>query len=117
MRRRRRESDRKNISSEFGAGAAASADRKRWSLPASPLIQTDEPCALFKFYRADRSRIWLFVFTASSTILPAFKSCASANRGPTSCKLVTGTRNRWEAGTGIARAGLPAKFTATVFWI
>src|SRR2546423_77000 len=31
-------------------------------LPVSPLIQTDELCAMFKFYQPDRSLSWLLFF-------------------------------------------------------
>ena len=45
---------------------------------------------------------------------PASRRAASLNRGPTSCRLVTGTILSC-TGIGIASAGFPAKFTATVF--
>src|ERR1700736_118308 len=48
---------------------------------------------------------------------PAFKSFASPNRGPTSCRLVTGTVFPFTGiGIGIASAGFPAKVTSVVFF-
>ena len=52
--------------------------------------------------------------TLASTRRPALRSSASLSRRPTSCKLVTGTALSF-TGIGIASAGFPAKFTATVF--
>ena len=52
--------------------------------------------------------------TLASTRRPALRSSASLKRGPTSCKLVTGIVLPF-TGIGIASAGFPAKFTATVF--
>ena len=52
--------------------------------------------------------------TAASTNRPALRSCASPSRGPISCRLVTAT-SAARNGIGSANAGLPAKFTATVF--
>jgi len=45
---------------------------------------------------------------------PALRSPASLDRGATSCRLVAGTILSFN-GIGIANAGFPAKFTATVF--
>src|SRR5271166_6477336 len=54
------------------------------------------------------------VLMPASIRRPAFNSSASLNAAPTSCRLVTETLLSG-IGTGIARAGFPAKFTAAVF--